>query len=84
MKRRRFYETPSTKATPEKGEAVRRARKQARKKVVRDGLIAARRRKEIEGGSDVEDRPSGSTRSVSCRSPRRRPDRAHMRSLAGR
>lgn len=40
MKRRRFYEKPSEKATREKAEAVRRARKLARKQAVREGLIA--------------------------------------------
>lgn len=48
MKRRRFYEKPSAKATREKGEAVRRARKLARKQAVREGLIAAPPRKKIE------------------------------------
>jgi small subunit ribosomal protein S21 len=41
MKRRRFYEKPSEQATREKSEAARRARKQA----IRDGLIAAPKRK---------------------------------------
>jgi len=41
MKRRRFYEKPSEKMTREKAEAARRARKLARKQAVRDGLIAA-------------------------------------------
>ena len=41
MKRRRFYEKPSEKTTRERGEAVRRARKLARKKAQREGLIAA-------------------------------------------
>lgn len=50
MKRRRFYEKPSTKATRERSEAVRRARKQARKKAVREGLIAAPPKKKIEAG----------------------------------
>lgn len=45
MKRRRFYEKPSEKATREKGEAVRRARKLARKKAVREGLLPAPRKK---------------------------------------
>ena len=39
MKRRRFYEKPSEKATRERGEAIRRARKLARKKAQREGLI---------------------------------------------
>ena len=45
MKRRRFYEKPSDKTAREKGEAVRRARKLARKKAVRDGLLPAPRKK---------------------------------------
>jgi small subunit ribosomal protein S21 len=39
MKRRRFYEKPSEKSTREKGEAIRRAHKLARKKAQREGLI---------------------------------------------
>ena len=46
MKRRRFYEKPSEKAAREKGEAIRRARKLARKRAQREGLIAAPRKKE--------------------------------------
>ena len=46
MKRRRFYEKPSEKTTREKAEAIRRARKLARKQAVREGLIAAPRKKE--------------------------------------
>lgn len=45
MKRRRFYEKPSEKAVREKSEAMRRARKLARKKAVREGEIAAPRKK---------------------------------------
>ena len=45
MKRRRAYEKPSEKAAREKNEAIRRARKLARKKAVREGLIAAPRNK---------------------------------------
>jgi small subunit ribosomal protein S21 len=45
MKRRRSYEKPSEKAAREKNEAIRRARKLARKKAVREGLIAAPRNK---------------------------------------
>jgi small subunit ribosomal protein S21 len=43
MKRRRFYEKPSEKATRERGEAIRRARKLARKQAQREGLIPAPR-----------------------------------------
>jgi small subunit ribosomal protein S21 len=50
MKRRRFYEKPSEKTTREKGEAVRRARKAARKKAQREGLLPApRARKPLPG-----------------------------------
>jgi small subunit ribosomal protein S21 len=45
MRRRRFYEKPSDRVTREKAEAVRRARKLARKQAIRDGLIAAPVRK---------------------------------------
>jgi small subunit ribosomal protein S21 len=49
MKRRRFFEKPSERATREKAEAVRRGRKLARKQAVRDGLIAAPK-KRVEPG----------------------------------
>ena len=39
MKLRRHYEKPSEKKTREKAEAIRRARKLARKKMQRDGLL---------------------------------------------
>ena len=48
MKRRRFYEKPSEKAVREKSEAMRRARKLARKKAVREGEIAAPRNKRVD------------------------------------
>ena len=41
MRRASFYEKPSERAAREKSEAVRRARKLARKRAIRDGLIAA-------------------------------------------
>ena len=44
MKRRRFYEKPSERTTREKSEAIRRARKLARKQAQREGLIAAPKR----------------------------------------
>ena len=40
MKLRRSYEKPSERRAREKGEAVRRARKLARKRAQREGLIA--------------------------------------------
>jgi small subunit ribosomal protein S21 len=48
MKRRRFYEKPSDKATREKSDAIRRRRKLARKQAIRDGLIAAPPKRAIE------------------------------------
>jgi small subunit ribosomal protein S21 len=41
MKRRRFYEKPSERSAREKADAIRRARKLARKQAIREGLIAA-------------------------------------------
>jgi small subunit ribosomal protein S21 len=55
MKRRRFYEKPSEKATRERSEAIRRARKLARKKAQREGLIAASKGKK----AAVPGRPLG-------------------------
>lgn len=54
MKRRRFYEKPSEKANREQAEAIRRARKVARKKAQREGLIAAPPTKKVPLG-----RPTG-------------------------
>jgi len=39
MKLRNFYEKPSEKRAREKGEAVRRARKLARKRAQREGVL---------------------------------------------
>lgn len=50
MKKRRFYEKPSEQKTRLKAEAVRRARKLARKQAIRDGAIAAPK-KGIEPGA---------------------------------
>jgi small subunit ribosomal protein S21 len=41
MRRAAFYEKPSERATREKSDAIRRARKLARKQAIREGLIAA-------------------------------------------
>lgn len=44
MKRRRSYEKPSERRNREKSEAIRRARKMARKQALRDsGIVAPRR-----------------------------------------
>lgn len=55
MKRRRFYEKPSEQTAREKGEALRRSRKLARKKAISDGSIAAPRKKP---GEDARGRPT--------------------------
>ncbi len=47
MKLRNYYEKPSEKRAREKAEAIRRARKLARKKAQREGLIADPRKKKL-------------------------------------
>jgi small subunit ribosomal protein S21 len=59
MKRRRFYEKPSEETARRKSEAVRRARKLARKQAIREGLIAARKRKLDERKPGGRARPAG-------------------------
>jgi len=54
MRRRRFYEKPSDRASREKAEAIRGSHKQARKQAIRDGLIAAPTRKSAGGKSGAE------------------------------
>ena len=44
MRRRKFYEKPSEKRAREKGEAIRRARKLARKRAQREGLLPSKSR----------------------------------------
>jgi small subunit ribosomal protein S21 len=46
MKRRKAYEKPSERKTREKAEAIRRARKAARKQAQREGLIPAPKKRE--------------------------------------
>ena len=50
MKLRNYYEKPSEKRAREKAEAIRRARKLARKKAQREGLIAAPKPRVPRGG----------------------------------
>ena len=47
LKLRRHYEKPSEKAVREKAESIRRARKMARKQAIREGLIAAPKKKPL-------------------------------------
>jgi len=49
MKLRNFYEKPSEKRAREKAEAIRRARKLARKRMQREGLIPGGRKKPTRG-----------------------------------
>jgi small subunit ribosomal protein S21 len=67
MKRRRFYEKPSEKSNREKAEAIRRARKLARKKAQREGLIAAPRDKKVPPGRAARRGPFSGAGGVSPR-----------------
>ena len=60
MKRRRFYEKPSERTTRERSESVRRARKLARKKAQREGLIAAPKPRKAAPGRGPGRGPSAS------------------------
>jgi small subunit ribosomal protein S21 len=46
LKRQKFYEKPSEKKAREKGEAIRRSRKLARKRAQREGLLPATLRRD--------------------------------------
>lgn len=46
MKQRRSYEKPSERRVRERADAIRRARKAARKQAQRDGLLPAPKRKQ--------------------------------------
>jgi small subunit ribosomal protein S21 len=48
MKQRKSYEKPSERKNREKSEAIRRARKLARKKAMREGLIPDTRKKKLD------------------------------------
>ncbi|MGN6306216.1 MAG: 30S ribosomal protein S21 [Mesorhizobium sp.] len=65
MKARRAYEKPSEKRAREKGEAVRRNRKAARKLAIREGLIAAPPKK-----APPPRRPAASPAAPSAAAPR--------------
>jgi small subunit ribosomal protein S21 len=57
MKRRRFYEKPSERSAREKSEALRRARKLARKQLQREGLLPMPKKKEPVAGRGGAPRP---------------------------
>jgi small subunit ribosomal protein S21 len=48
LRLRRFYEKPSARVARERTEAIRRARKLARKQAIREGLIVDTRKKRLE------------------------------------
>ena len=59
IKRKKFYEKPSEKRAREKGEAIRRSRKLARKRAQREGLLPATpRRAAAAGARSLGPRPS--------------------------
>lgn len=57
MKQRRSYEKPSERKNREKSQAIRRARKLARKKAQRDGLIPDTRKKKLLDARKAGQRP---------------------------
>ncbi len=63
IKRRRFFEKPSERSTREKAEAVRRARKLARKQAIREGLIAAPKKAVLQSGTSSAGRGRAVARS---------------------
>ena len=63
LKARRHYEKPSEKRAREAQEAVRRARKVARKQAEREGLIAPRKRPEPKPRRPAPAAPAAPTQS---------------------
>ena len=57
MRQRRAYEKPSEKRTRERAEAVRRARKLARKQAQREGLLPAPKRRAKVSAAGARPRP---------------------------
>ena len=60
MKLRGHYEKPSERKAREKAQAIRRARKLARKKLQREGLLPAKRK--VVPGAQARSGPSRATR----------------------
>jgi small subunit ribosomal protein S21 len=58
IKRKKFYEKPSEKRAREKGEAIRRSRKLARKRAQREGLLPMTPRRVAAGPRAFGARPS--------------------------
>lgn len=63
MKKRRAYEKPSERKTRHKADAIRRARKLARKQAIREGLLPAPPKKKLSERRLALPQTSGSTRS---------------------
>ena len=57
LKRHNAYEKPSERKVREKAEAIRRARKAARKMAQREGLLPAPKRREPAGSGVARPRP---------------------------
>jgi small subunit ribosomal protein S21 len=57
IKRHRHYEKPSERTVRERGEAIRRARKLARKQLIREGLIAAPKKRLPAAGATARPKP---------------------------
>jgi small subunit ribosomal protein S21 len=57
MKQRKSYEKPSERKNREKAEAIRRARKMARKQAVREGLIPDPKKKLLDAKKKLGQRP---------------------------
>jgi small subunit ribosomal protein S21 len=58
LKRKKFFEKPSERKAREKIEAIRRMRKQARKRAQREGLLPASPRRTPLGSGLPRNRPS--------------------------
>ena len=69
LKQRRAYEKPSERRVREKGEAIRRAHKLARKKAQRDGLLPRRKGPVTKGAAN---RSAGQARPASGTAPETR------------
>src|SRR3974377_2399713 len=78
MKRRKAYEKPSERKTREKAEAIRRARKAARKQAQREGLIPAPKRPD-----DARARLGGRGRFASGEGGQRKPGEASASTTYG-
>jgi len=58
LRRKKFFEKPSVRKAREKGEAIRRARKLARKRAQREGLLPASPRRAPTAHDGSRNRPS--------------------------